>query len=602
MSGNKTPIINCHTHIFTGDNVPPWLAKSIMPWPLFYLLNLPFVVRLIGWWFDGPGSIRFTLPAKKWREFLYKSRMYMKRHLVLGFLKTLAGFYVTLNALFICIYWFNKLSPAGESKELDFIQKLRDWLSASGIVSENLNFGIELLFILILVLFFKTGRNLIFFVLRRFWKFLGMIPGKQTLALLNRYVLIGRFSRFKRQSGIFSKLSLQYPPGSGFIVLPMDMEYMGAGKPAENIQDQLEELRKLKLKVEKDGKYHLYPFIFADPRRIQEDPGFFSYTPGENGEVLPEKGCLVKKWLEKDHFNGIKIYPPLGYYPFDENLLPLWKYAADNQVPLMAHCCRGTIHFRGKKRKEWDYHPVFVQAMGREKDAVSPGTGNSPGKLVLEKLLLPEIKNSEFTANFTHPMNYLCLLDERLLRKVVAGSADNRIKQIFGYKNIETPLERNLSHLKICFGHFGGDDEWKRFLESDRDINNNRIISHPSRGIEFLVSDDENNPEEKPGKQEQIWKYADWYSVICSLMLQFPNVYADISYILYMPEIMPVLKQTLRNPGLNGKVLFGTDFYVVRNNKSDKALLADVMGSLNEEEFDQIARINPLNYLQNSFN
>jgi hypothetical protein len=45
-------------------------------------------------------------------------------------------------------------------------------------------------------------------------------------------------------------------------------------------------------------------------------------------------------------------------------------------------------------------------------------------------------------------------------------------------------------------------------------------------------------------------------------------------------------------------VLFGTDFYVVRNHKSDKQMLAEVMGGLETAEFDQIAVVNPKKYLQ----
>ena len=80
-------------------------------------------------------------------------------------------------------------------------------------------------------------------------------------------------------------------------------------------------------------------------------------------------------------------------------------------------------------------------------------------------------------------------------------------------------------------------------------------------------------------------------------MLQYKNVYADISYILHDEVILPLLKQTLSNDGLKPKVLYGSDFYVVRNHKSDKAILADMRAGLTENEFDQIARYNPKTYL-----
>jgi predicted TIM-barrel fold metal-dependent hydrolase len=84
-------------------------------------------------------------------------------------------------------------------------------------------------------------------------------------------------------------------------------------------------------------------------------------------------------------------------------------------------------------------------------------------------------------------------------------------------------------------------------------------------------------------------------------MLQKPNVYADISYILHGDQaILPLLKQTLANEQLKTKVLYGTDFFVVRNHKSDKNILADMLGGLSEDEFDLIARKNPASFLKRS--
>ena len=78
-------------------------------------------------------------------------------------------------------------------------------------------------------------------------------------------------------------------------------------------------------------------------------------------------------------------------------------------------------------------------------------------------------------------------------------------------------------------------------------------------------------------------------------MLQYENVYSDISYILHDEAIFPLLKQTLQhdNGKLRRRVLFGTYFYVVRNHKSDKQIVTDTLAELDEEEFDLIARENP---------
>lgn len=147
-------------------------------------------------------------------------------------------------------------------------------------------------------------------------------------------------------------------------------------------------------------------------------------------------------------------------------------------------------------------------------------------------------------------------------------------------------------------GHFGGDDEWLNFFEKDRDNFSKQLNEMPSKGIDFF--NDEKGNRSKT-KTEQVWKGADWYSIICSLMLQYENVYADISYILHKNElIIPLLTQTLQNPGLRSKVLYGTDFFVVRNHKSDKEMLAEMMAGLSEEDFDVMARCNPVKFLQNN--
>lgn len=244
----------------------------------------------------------------------------------------------------------------------------------------------------------------------------------------------------------------------------------------------------------------------------------------------------------------------------------------------MTHCIRGTIFYRGYKRKEWYYHPII-------KDV----------KLPDEYMLLSKSKNIDYTVDFTHPLNYLCLLNPFLLKEWIKKCNKPELFELFGYSEATDSITSDLSNLKICFGHYGGDDEWKKFLERDRD-NYSHKMSNNSNGIEFL---NPQNPNLSYGGLMDIWKNADWYTIISSLMIQYPKIYADLSYIIHDQEIIPLLKHTLRNESLKNKVLFGTDFYVVRNHNSEKDLLAQTMSNLSSEEFDLIARDNPINYLKN---
>ncbi|KAA9338786.1 amidohydrolase family protein [Adhaeribacter soli] len=573
------PIINCHTHIFTGDHVPPYLAKTFLPWPLYYLASVSTVIRVFRFWYNGPYTWQFKIWYRAMKKFLYWAKMTLSRNNILRVISFFLGLFLTIYVFYILFEWLSKLQQPDETIEGRML-KIKNKLESYGILNIPEALFSKLLLIILLIVFFKPGRNLIWFVFKKVWSFLGVLPGPKSKELAKRYLHIGRFAFYKQQARIFGQLTNQYPKGTGFIVLPMDMEYMDAGKLGRSFSylQQMEGLAAIKQK--ENYRANFFPFVFAEPRRIAaEGNEHFKYQIQEGKIILQD--CFIKKYIEDYHFNGFKIYPALGYYPFDEELLPLWKYAADNALPILTHCIRGTIYYRGVKKKEWDKHPVFEQPCGKGK---------------YEPMLLMETKNSDFCNNFTHPLNYLCLLEEQLLRKVVKKAKSQQIRDLFGYVDADTPLKYDLRHLKLCFGHFGGDDEWNRFLELDRDNFANQLVRNPSNGITFLTS---KGGQLTPGKLEQIWRYADWYSIICSQMLQYPNVYADVSYIIHNPRIQPLLNQTLLNDNLKNKVLFGTDFYVVRNRKSEKNILADIGIDITENDFDQIAKANPRSFLYN---
>ena len=83
---------------------------------------------------------------------------------------------------------------------------------------------------------------------------------------------------------------------------------------------------------------------------------------------------------------ALRYTPALGYYPFDPLLLPLWKYAEQNNLPILTHCVRGPMYYRGNKERAWDYHPIF-QELTKQRDPAdhSDATGAD-----FTNLLLPE--------------------------------------------------------------------------------------------------------------------------------------------------------------------------------------------------------------------
>jgi predicted TIM-barrel fold metal-dependent hydrolase len=180
-------------------------------------------------------------------------------------------------------------------------------------------------------------------------------------------------------------------------------------------------------------------------------------------------------------------------------------------------------------------------------------------------------------------------LNEDYLKRLLEYYNDDSLYALFGYTGKDQPLAKNLHELKICFGHFGGEDEWAKYMERDRYLSENGFTNPVGKGINFI-----------PNALENSWRHNSWFAIIYSLMLQHPNVYADISYILHDENIFPLLKSLLKKDSrISDRILYGSDFYVVRSQKSDKQMWADTSGRLTENELELITRDNPRKFLYN---
>jgi len=351
---------------------------------------------------------------------------------------------------------------------------------------------------------------------------------------IDRIRIFAEYFELGTQEKMINYLQSFYPKGTRLVLLTMDMEFMAAGKPASNFDQQLNELAKLK----QNEKYKnlIYPFVFADPRRANVSG-------------------IVKENINSGLFQGIKIYPALGYYPFDKRLKEVYEFALEKNLPITTHCIKGVVYFRGSKK----------EAFG--------GAGTHPlsGQQLFGK------KAEDYTLNFTHPLNFECLLNHELLKKLWGEDAPD------------------LRNLKICLGHYGGDDEWMKYLTVpwlpnsyvDGGVFSPRDVDHPWF-----------DPP-KPKKLEEKRAYS-WFSVISELMKKYPNVYADISYTLKNEAVFPMLKMVLTMPyykDIRDRVLFGTDYFVVSKVGSDREMSIKIRTFLGESLFRKIAEENPQKFL-----
>ena len=332
------------------------------------------------------------------------------------------------------------------------------------------------------------------------------------------------------QLGMIKTLSDVYGDDFGFILLSMDLDEMGAGNAVAPFLQQLEELREEK----ESGKYadRIFPFIFADPRRIGVSD-------------------LVKKYITNPlaSFSGIKIYPAIGYYPFDKDMRSVYEFAVSKNVPLLTHCIDGVVYFR----KELQHDPKYANHPITNKPALK----GSP---------------SVFQLNFTHPLNYECLLNQEILKRFWGDGAPD------------------LQSLKLCIGHFGGASEWDLAIRQEKMLQRTRY-----RNLRIMSN--------QPLDIYQPWfgssgQRLSWLTIIKALLVKYSNLYADISFTLAEDNFhFDELKKMLKDPAINRRILFGTDFYVVSTIKPENEIWKLIQQSMTPKEIDMLTKTNPADFL-----
>lgn len=386
---------------------------------------------------------------------------------------------------------------------------------------------------------FGFGLSLLMLVLRRIF---GL---NQSMAL--RYVNFVKYGDRSSQEKVIKSMQAYYPKDTGLVFLTMDMDYMGAGKPEVSFEKQLSELEGIKRNPAWTHK--VYPFIFCDPRRLQPLHQR-EVTVGNTftGEVFEKK---LKTYLHDKVYQGIKIYPALGYYPFDKRMKPVYDFAVENCIPIITHCTTGAVHFKYRLDDAERRHPFLG-------------------------MQLPALKPKGFQTYFTHPLNFECLLNPDIL------------KSHWGEDTTD------YTNLKICIGHWGDGSDWHDYLD-----NAWRETDFRKRNSDWCSLELDNwiiNGDKK-------YRNFSWFTIICDLMRKYPNVYADISYTLNDASLLPLLKMILEaDKKIRERVLFGTDFYLVSKACSERAFSINVRAALGLELFEQIAVTNAERFLSSRFN
>ena len=335
---------------------------------------------------------------------------------------------------------------------------------------------------------------------------------------------------------------ISFDPAVRIIGLTMNMDYMDSqpSKKQISFETQLEEVKGIK-------RYYpanFFPFLGIDPRhRAGMDlvnfakPYFESGVSSPVGKIYP-------------YFSGIKLYPALGFFPFDPRLEEIYRYAEQHQLPVMTHCTRVGSQYIGNQIENLipDSPPMLNMA------------GNQDIKDSVEKRIKAYkenswIKNSKIGNNdlacdlFGHPENYI-------------------------------PVLKMFPKLKFCLAHMGGSNEVIKSMDGDL------------------------------AKIRQVDPLS-WFEHIKIMMKNYPNLYTDISYTLsdFKDTNSKVFQETLNFLGtlvnsndpvnkirFGDRVLFGTDFFMTEQERREPELYAITKQNL-ATWWDTLGRQNTQQYL-----
>lgn len=330
---------------------------------------------------------------------------------------------------------------------------------------------------------------------------------------------------------------LKEDPGARAVVLTMNMDFMDNVKPPMDFETQLADV----MQMQRYLGVHMICFLGIDPRHKTNGELVEWCKPYfENGLQLPN--------AVKPFFNGIKLYPSLGFFPFDKGLDALYAYAQTNGIPVMSHCTRVGSQYIGTNIEQLIPKDLSLIYKNPQPGVVA-NTLQTIQSTIEWYYGKGWIANNKNGANdkacdlFTHPINY-------------------------------KPVLEKFPNLKICLAHMGGSSE---LIKGEQDAYISQVRT-----------------------QDPIL----WGEHIIILMCEYPNLYTDISYTLNELDKDEVFNAITKlfitrdkfDQPLYKRVLFGTDFFMTEQEKREQDLFALAKEKLSPY-WEYITRINPTRFI-----
>lgn len=385
----------------------------------------------------------------------------------------------------------------------------------------------------------KTGR----FLIQAMAKYGEKKEGNAREAV-DKYVAFLEIGTKQRQQQVFEgalRVAEKYSSDARLIALTLNMDTMDDDGPGKkNFNTQLKEVKRIK-------KYYprnIFPFLCIDPRvkegqtlKLWSKKFFENGTRDKlTGEVFP-------------FFSGLKIYPALGFFPFDPRFEEIYADAEKNGIPIMTHCTRVGSQYIGSK----------IESLITEKPP----------------MMQPEETDSRFTEAQNEINNRISSYIKKGWVKNSKRGDNDLACDLFGHPQNYIPVLLKYPKLKICIAHMGGSNEIKKMMG-------------------------EKLKEDKPAELDPV----SWAQRVKELMVEYPNLYTDISYTLADLDDSSVRKgitdwlntDDSNSKKLGDRILFGTDYYMTEQEGKESELYQLAHQNL-AEWFGKMTRDNCENYL-----
>lgn len=336
-------------------------------------------------------------------------------------------------------------------------------------------------------------------------------------------------------------------PDLRLVALTLNMDFMDSEPNTSvyvNYESQLEEVKSIKRLYPEE----LIPFLCIDPRHSANE-----------ALVNWSKNYFEKGFEYRDkvypYFAGIKLYPALGFFPFDPRLTEMYRYAEENGLPVITHCTR-----------------VGSQYIGNYIESLIPAEPAMIGDKEDEDIRKAQLAIYQRIQRYYNQKGWI--------KNNKRGKNDFAC-DLFGHPENYIPVLKTYPKLKICLAHLGGANEIRMLEDLRQERGNDDLLK--AREVDTVQ----------------------WFDKIWQMMKVYPNLYTDISYTVssfeenekILNRVNQMLADTDNYGGLlRDRVLFGTDFFMTEQEKRETELYEITRAKL-FDHYDALTRENTARFL-----